>query len=102
MQSVHGFAHHRNGSIAVAVAGLFPGDQHLGDRDQEGPCSREISRTCTISSSPQRRLAAASDQQRDTQRVLGEAQCYIVARLWAVCTASSIARTAESSARSTP
>ena len=35
MHLVHGFAHHQNGSIAVAAPGPLPGDPQLGDRDQE-------------------------------------------------------------------
>ena len=53
VQLVDGFAHHRNGSIAVAAPGRFPSDQHVGDWDQEGhTVALPLSRACTISSSP--------------------------------------------------
>ena len=53
VQLVHGLAHHRNGSIAVAAPGPLPGDPQLGDRDQEGST---LAHTCrgTAPSAPAR------------------------------------------------
>ncbi len=81
MQLVHGLAHHRNGSIAVAAPGPLPGGPQLGDRDQEGSTlaqphvadlHHQLQPAVTVG-------RGVPIQQRDTQRVLGQAQCDIVA-----------------------
>ena len=78
---------------------------NVGDRDQEGSTLAQ-KHVADLHHHLQPAVTVGRGvpiQQRDTQRVLGQAQCAIVAgSLRAVCTASSIARTAESSARSTP
>ena len=102
MQLVHGLAHHRYGSIAVAARGFLPGGPQLGDRDQEGTTlaqpvadlHNELQPAVTVG-------RGVPIQQRDTQRVRPRS-VRIVAGRSAVCTASSLARTAESSARRTP
>ena len=81
MHLVDGFAHHRNGSVAVAAPGALPGGPQLGDRDQEentfaqpdiAGLHHQVQPAVTVG-------RGVPTQQRDTQRVLGHAQCDIVA-----------------------
>ena len=81
MQIVHDFAHHRNGSIAVAEPGPFPGRKQLGERDQGGNTLAQphvaglrhhLQPAVTVG-------CGVPIYQRNTQPVLGEAQCDIVA-----------------------
>ena len=81
VQLVHGFAHHRNGSIAVAAPGLFGGGQQLGDRDQVrstlalpvANLHHDLQPAVTVG-------RGVPIQQRGTQHVFGQAQRVIVAR----------------------
>ena len=81
MQIVHGLAHHRNGSIAVAAPGALPGGRQLGDRVQEentlaqpdiAGLRHQVQPATTVG-------RGVPTQQHNTQRVFGHAQCDIVA-----------------------